>query len=884
MMSKYNDIQAHENISASAQIDDTIIVNPSAMVERPGPILKYLGKAFFGAVAFDDVHKKQIKDAHVIGIPVYAINVHSLLDYLYLNYAFLHFGLPLVFFANGVNLLVFRPIAEVLKYIWRRIFGPIKKRLSDTELMRYCIKSGRSCLIFLKKPRTLIQWGGEWSISYLRDLIEIQKEFSKPLIILPTSVIWDQKPEHYRRTIFDIVFGDPQAPGGLRKLLAFILNFRRARVEIGHAIDLSAFLRTNADTQDTEILAGRLKFALHNEFILESKSVRGPVLKGAKVMMDEIMRSPPFQEDIKKLADKDNVHQDVYLSRARLMLKRMAADFRFLWLEGFAVVVSLIFQRLFKGVVVDTEGLREIRESARVAPIIFVPAHRSHIDYLIISLILYTHGLIPPHIAAGDNLSFWPMGPIFRRCGAFFIRRTIKGNPLYGLVLRHYIRKLLKDGFWIEFFIEGTRSRTGKSLPPKYGILSMIVDAVASGAVMDAMLVPTAVTYERVIEERAYKAESAGKEKEKENVQALAKSARVLKSRYGKIYVEFDHPISLTSFLKSEGIIPPLSKDTVIDRTVIRRLAHLLINRINQCLVITPQSLVAFAILTNQRRGMEREELLQRVGFLVSWILDKGGLLTDQMLEPLKALGLNRKVDELPNREDRVEAIGNALSSSIDDVIKMFTQEKLIRVELHGGEKIIIPEEEGRPILDYYKNGMIHFFIPEAILAFAMLRTLAEEKQSLSALSETARDISRLFKFEFIYNVEETYDEAFDKILNRFHLEHLVDIGDGAFSIPEGARETIEWFAGILRPFIDGYRILARTAISDGCPDERKDIVKSAVRIARKMYAVGDVKLPETISTFILTNALDFIQSEIDCGRLKDRREGGMWILRVLGK
>ena len=860
----------------------------SAMIDRAGPVLRWLGRAFFGAVAFEDTQQQTIRDAAARGAPVYVMNAHSLLDYAYFNYAFRRFGLPLVYFANGVNLLLFRPVGQVLAGLWRRLFTR-RRPPQDRDAMAAGLSEGRPCLVFLKRHKALIQWGAEDRLHHLRDVGEIQRGMQRPIVLVPLLLVWEQKPESYRRTFFDMVFGDPQAPGRLRKFVSFALNFRRARVQVGRPIDLWTFLTDNPDAADADTLAARLRFSISNEFLLESKAIRGPTLKGSRRVVDEVARTPPFIEEVRSIAAAEGADPDGYLARARVMLSRMAADYKFNWLEGFAFVLGFVFQRLFKGVRVDTAGLQEIRAAARTAPVVLVPAHRSHIDYLLYSVVLYTHGLIPPHIAAGDNLSFWPMGTIFRRSGAFFIRRSGRGNTLYQAVLRHYVRKLLKEGNWVEFYIEGTRSRSGKSIPPKFGMLSMIVDAVASGAAPGAQLVPAAITYEKVVEERSYRRESAGSEKERESLKGLAASAKVLGSRYGKVYVEFDHPIDLVAFLRAEGVEIPLRPGEEVPREAIRRLAYALMGRINRCLVVTPHHLVAYALLTHPKRGIEREDLLERIGFLLTWVAARGAPLSDELTEPLSGYDLlpapgtaGGLVPRSDSDETRTEALGWAVRRPVDDVLKIFRKETFVDLRAYGDDWVVSVTEEGRRALDYYKNGVLHLFVPEAIVSCAAERLSVAGRFDMEALGARTAALSRTFKLEFVFGPDEPFDFGFGATAARFVRERLLREVEGGLEVVPAARETMSWFAGALAPFVEAYRVAGRVVAAEGAPGSDKEVVKTALRAGRKALAVGDVVLAESVSTVMFQNAVACMRSEVEAGRATDMRQAARAMLDIL--
>lgn len=723
-------------------------------------------------------------------------------------------------------------------------------------MLRAGLTHHRPCLVFLKRRKTLIQWGSEVGSSLMSDLVSIQRDVQRPLILLPMLVIWDQKPETYRRTFVDMVFGDPQAPGKIRKILSFVFNFRRARTQVGRPLDLAAFLAANTDAADEEDLGARLKFELSREFRLVSKAIRGPVLKGARRMIDEVMRTPPFLEEIHQIAASEGASDEGYAERARSMLKRMAADFRINWLESFCTFLGLIFQRLFRGIVLSQSSLAEIREAAREAPIIIMPAHRSHMDYLIISLLFYTNGLIPPHIAAGDNLTFWPMGPIFRHSGAFFLRRSTRGNRLYSAVLRQYVRKLLKEGYWIEFFIEGTRSRSGKSLPPKYGMLSMVIDAVASGAAPDAMLVPAAITYEKVVEAKSYQKESGGAAKQAENITTLARGAKAIVSRYGHVYVNFEKPFSLVGCLREAGVAVPLNPGEEVPREVVVRMANLIMQRINRCLVVTVHHLVAFVLLTNPKRGIERTPLQERVGALIEFITERGAILSD------------------PTREN--------LAEQVDDALRMFHKDRLITIRQEDDDWIVSPTEEGRTLLEYYKNGIVHFFVPEALIATATTQLGLNGPFPREALSERTQALCHLFRAEFMCGDTEA-GPGFDGVLGRFLAERMLRRDAEGLVIEPGAAPALSYRSRVLEPFVQAYGVLTRAVLQAPPETTDNDLIKAALKLGRKLYELGDVALSEAVSAPSMRNALACLHEDVASGRALDLKAAATAMAELLG-
>ena len=190
-------------------------------------------------------------------------------------------------------------------------------------------------------------------------------------------------------------------------------------------------------------------------------------------------------------------------------------------------------------------GLEKVTEYAKRNPIVLVPSHRSYFDFIILSsMLFYDRHLLPPHIAARENMAFGPFGFIWRKAGAFFLRRSFD-DPLYKSVFRTYVAYLIKEGFTQEFFIEGGRSRTGKTLAPRLGILSWNVEAFLASGRQDLYFVPIALTYERLVEEGAMVGELEGGAKTEESMLGLVRARRFLRLRFGSVFVNFGEPISL---------------------------------------------------------------------------------------------------------------------------------------------------------------------------------------------------------------------------------------------------------------------------------------------------------------------------------------------------
>jgi Glycerol-3-phosphate O-acyltransferase len=291
----------------------------------------------------------------------------------------------------------------------------------------------------------------------------------------------------------------------------------------------------------------------------------------------------------------------------------------------------MVLKAMFEGITVDTEGLNRIKLMAQKGPVILIPCHKSHFDYLILSFLLHNSNLPCPHVAAGKNLSFWPLGPLFRGGGAFFIRRTFRGAALYSKVFSEYIHKLLQEGFNIEFFIEGGRSRTGKLILPKLGLLSILLGAYRNGACEDMSFAPIFIGYDQVLEENAYLSEVEGEQKKPENIMQVFKARKLLKKRYGRIYVKFDEPISIVDLQQKMGV--SLHTMNAKDQNVlIRNLGYRVINAINQVSVVTPYALVAGVLLNLEKERFSYEQFKKGLDTYMTFLISHKATLADTLV------------------------------------------------------------------------------------------------------------------------------------------------------------------------------------------------------------------------------------------------------------
>lgn len=310
--------------------------------------------------------------------------------------------------------------------------------------------------------------------------------------------------------------------------------------------------------------------------------------------------------------------------------------------RGMVFTVQKILQRLYKRInVVDNQvaALKRVaaEAAARRVPLVILPSHKSHIDYMLISWLMFHLGLSVPFVASGDNLIIPLVGPLLRGSGAYFIRRSFGDDALYRAILTEYMTALLERAYNLEFFIEGGRSRSGKLLSPKMGLLGVVTDAFFAGRIEDAYIVPVSIGYEKVIETEGYIQELLGKSKQPETLVQLLQAVELLKLNFGSADIRFDKPFSLKAFINGQVESrnlnlfnlekQPLQRETVLRdrRQAVNILAYFVAYHINCVSVALPTSLIVTILLTHHGRGISKTSLVEKVKWLKEQVQLRGG-------------------------------------------------------------------------------------------------------------------------------------------------------------------------------------------------------------------------------------------------------------------
>ena len=451
--------------------------------------------------------------------------------------------------------------------------------------------------------------------------------------IVPVSIFWGRDPGS-EQSLFKLVFADNPQAGAVRKLFIMLVNARNMLASFAQPLSFRSYL---AQEPDTPRGLKKLIRGLHFHFLRARTAALGPELPPRRRVIVQVVKAKLVRLAIEEESKQKNQTLEQATRRARRLADEIAADYSSAAINFLERLLTIfVWEKVFRGI--DVRGLDRIRELALNHEVIYLPCHRSHADYLLLSYTLYHHGMVPPHIAAGINLNMPVVGGLLRRCGAFFMRRKFSGDPLYTAIFRAYVDALVARGYAIEFFPEGGRSRTGRLLAPKTGLLSMVVESALRQRARPVALVPIYIGYDKVWEVGTYFKELKGAKKEKESVEGLIKASKILGKSHGKAYLNFGEPLLLHPYADEklpgwrEAFTPGTDTRPEGYTGFVRELAEENARRINAAAVVNPCGLAATALLASPRGAAAEEEILEQIGHL-AWLL-KGEPYGERMVIP----------------------------------------------------------------------------------------------------------------------------------------------------------------------------------------------------------------------------------------------------------
>lgn len=557
---------------------------------------------------------------------------------------------------------------------------------------------------FVSRPRNR-----NHSEALSRLLMAHRLHLEQDMQLIPVSIFVGRAPAR-QSGWFSVLFSENWVlVGRFRRLLAILLNGRDTVVQFSPSVRIRDILGENLPHERSVRKTSRL---LRAHFRKIRAAVIGPDLSTRRLLVDRVLDAEPVRKAMADQARRDGTQYLEAWRKAHGFAWEVAADYSHPVVRSLSIVMTAFWNRIYDGV--SVHHLDSLKQIAPGHEIVYVPCHRSHMDYLLLSYLLYQHGIVPPHIAAGVNLNLPVIGPLLRRGGAFFLRRSFRSNALYAAVFSEYVAQLVGEGFSLEYFIEGGRSRTGRLMAPKGGMIAMTLRAFLRAPRRPVVFQPVYIGYEKLIEGKSYLDELTGQPKQKETVWALLRGvAEVLREHYGKVTVNFGEPILLDEVLARRA---PEWRNSAIETDakpewfspVIDELAQRIQVNINRAADVNPINLLAIALLSTPKHAMAESDLLAQL------TLSK---------KTLALLPYSDRITITPLAPEEIIAYG--------EQINVLTRRK------HPLGDVISVEGETAVLQSYFRNNVLHLFSVAAWVALCFQNNRRLSRAGLLRLGKT---------------------------------------------------------------------------------------------------------------------------------------------------
>ncbi|MCG9633552.1 glycerol-3-phosphate 1-O-acyltransferase PlsB [Vibrio sp. Isolate30] len=667
--------------------------------------------------------------------------------------------------------------------------------------------------VFIASRKTLVQDDDHVpssSIAVFTELLQLHESDSElDVQVIPATVLWGRKPgkENTQKPYL-------QAMNGLEKSKAVLLAGRDCLVRFSPVVSLR-YMANSHGTDST--IAHKLARVARIHFSRQKLAASGPNLPSRQALFDRLLKSEAIKKAIEDEAKSKNISIEKASEEAQDIMDEIAANFSYSLIKRGEKILGWLWNKLYQGLHINNAStVRKLAQDGH--EIVYVPCHRSHMDYLLLSYVLYHEGMVPPHIAAGINLNFFPAGPIFRHGGAFFIRRSFKGNKLYSTIFREYLAELFAKGYSVEYFSEGGRSRTGRLLQAKTGMLAMTIQAMLRGMNRPVTLVPVYIGYEHVMEVATYAKELRGKRKEKENAGLVLRTIRKLRN-FGKGYVNFGEPIQLNQYLNEHS--PEWTKDIDPIGTskpqwmtpVVNDLATKMMTHINDAAATNALTLCATALLASRQRALSRDSLVSQI---------------DCYLSILK---------NVPYSETFTVP-----KDSAEDLVKHAESLNKFLIESDTMGDIISLDRHQSILMTYYRNNIIHLFALPSLVAQMLIR---QRELSITDIQKNVAIIYPFLKKElFLSYPKDTLEEVVANIISELERQGMIMVKDNEVTINQSNSQPLMLLGRTISETLQRYSIALNLLVEN--PDlDKSELEQKSQDIAQRLGRLHGINAPE---------------------------------------
>ena len=687
---------------------------------------------------------------------------------------------------------------------------------------------------FKRKQRPTVTGRLKQLVSHVSDTEENDVQ------IVPVSIFWGRAPTKEKSWLQLLLTDNWYVASPLRHALIILLHGRRTYVQFSKPISLNELYKdSEQDAKRTERMAARI---LRVHFRRVRQTVIGPNLSHRQTLVQSIVASPSIKEAIEKEAEETGKSTTELRQQALKYGDEIAANLQISTIHFLERVLNRLWNKIYKGI--DAKNIDVVREITKDHAVVYVPCHRSHIDYLLLSSLLFAEGIMVPHIAAGINLNLPVVGSVLRRGGAFFMRRSFKGNRLYAAVFSEYIHIMFKRGYSIEYFVEGGRSRTGRTLQPKAGMVAMTVTSYLKDQQKPIAFIPVYCGYEKVLEGGTYMGELRGNEKKKESVFGLFKSLKNLRKSFGKVGLNFGEPIILDKYLSDaqsnwkEDIKAFKNLDEEKPEwfsAVVGDLAKEIAVRINSSAAVNPVSLTATVLLSTHRQAMDANELAHLNTFFASML---------------------RK---LPYSDHVSFPDGDG-----EEWIQYTEELGLLSRQKNELGDIITLSDRNAVLLTYNRNNTLHLFAVPALIACIIRNNSSMTKVETHRIF---RSVYSYIRAELFLKWDSTQiDQVFEEWLNVMAESKLLKLEDGYVQRPIiGSSDYIKLstLASFIMPTLERYYIvIAILTRKESGSMTAQELEQLSTLMAERMSILFGLNAPEFFDKTLFRNFIAVLKNK----------------------
>jgi glycerol-3-phosphate O-acyltransferase len=634
-------------------------------------------------------------------------------------------------------------------------------------------------------------------------------------VLQPVQIFWGRSRHRDHTLTRTLLSEDWAATSRLKRFLNLLLSRRHIVVHFGESLPLASLAATYANRRIRK--AARL---LRVQFRNQKVARLGPDYSHRRTLVDQVVASRAVQDIITAAEPAERTKLNKSARKAALTI---ASHMSYPTIRVLESLLTWFWNHIYDGV--DVSGFDQVRRIAQTHTLVYVPSHRSHVDYLLLSYLLFHNGLMIPHIAAGDNLNLPVLGPILRRGGAFFMHRSFRDDPLYAAVFAEYLYQVYRRGHSVEFFLEGGRTRTGRLLPARTGLLKMTLQHSARGLPRPIAFVPVYLGHEKLIEAGSYLDELRGGEKKGESIGDVFRGLRLVRQNFGRVKVNFAEPIDLEAW-RARG------------ETNVSHLGNEVLQRINASASVNPINLVALVLLGTPRLAIEEHALTSQI----------------RTYQSLIGLGAAAGVD--------------VCDLDAEAVVEYVLDKGMLTREHESFGDVLTLDPFSAVLMTWYRNNVAHVLALPSLIACLLV-----SRSRPLAVASLERMVSIVFPY-MASELHTTFDpQDTERWLKLLEDHALIEIAAQAVQTPpvsSQAHYQLYLLANVVMPTLERLYIVVSLLASDAALT-RQELQDQSQTVAHKMARFYGINAPEFFDRRLFNN---FVDQLIGDGTLYERDDG----------